>query len=183
MRDIVAAKQAALAHIQSNGFGTVPIGIIDAKTKEFDAGWVFTYQSVRFLETNDIQDSLLGGAPVFVPRTDSPPTSISYHRPVEESIAAFNACGDANGTLSSEVILTGWRFGVLAFKAISAIRIHSTLGLAEAKRVVDECLVDREATVMAKSVEDARELVRKLDEFGIVAKVTYQGYGREAGAS
>ncbi|WP_283150481.1 YrhB domain-containing protein [Silvimonas soli] len=40
--------------------------IIDAGIKEVDDGWYFPYQTARFIQTRDIQYSVLGNWPVFV---------------------------------------------------------------------------------------------------------------------
>ncbi|TGS04303.1 hypothetical protein EN834_08230, partial [bacterium M00.F.Ca.ET.191.01.1.1] len=50
--------------------GEIEAAIIDEATQEFDVGWIFFYQSSRFLETGDVQDSLAGNAPLFVSRKD-----------------------------------------------------------------------------------------------------------------
>ncbi len=65
MRNLERAKNAALEHLAENGFDEVNPTIRDASTKEFDAGWVFYYQSARFIETNDIQYGLGTKCPDF----------------------------------------------------------------------------------------------------------------------
>lgn len=40
--------------------------IVDAGIKEADDGWYFPYQTVRFIESRDIEYSVLGNWPVFV---------------------------------------------------------------------------------------------------------------------
>jgi len=44
--------------IVSSTCGEIEAAIIDEATQEFDVGWIFFYQSSRFLETGDVQDSL-----------------------------------------------------------------------------------------------------------------------------
>lgn len=44
------------------------LAIVDAATREEDFGWVFFYQSAKFLETRDRQWALGGNAPVIVDR-------------------------------------------------------------------------------------------------------------------
>ena len=44
--------------------------IIDEITIEKDFGWVFFYDSSRFLETKEFSDTLLGNAPIIVNKFD-----------------------------------------------------------------------------------------------------------------
>ena len=43
--------------------------IVDEATREFSAGWVFFYNSKRFLESGDNNFMLVGNKPVFVGRS------------------------------------------------------------------------------------------------------------------
>lgn len=169
MRDFKNAKQIAQSTISE--LGEPEIVILDNSTREFEAGWVFYYQFQQFIGTNELGKLLFGNAPIFVPRLDLPPTYISYHRPIEESMTAFKRCGDANGGKVPAVSISTWEVGASRVGAINAIRSHSTLGLADAKLAVDKCLNGGESTVTTKSIDDADELVRKLAEFG------FHGYG------
>jgi hypothetical protein len=174
MRNVEQAKQIAICHVESLGFYGVDVMIDDDSPKEFDAGWVFFYRPARFIETSDIQHSLVGNSPIFVPRNDLPPICISYHRPLEESIAAFNACGDPNGIQIAQVVLSNWKPGASAVSAIQAIRKHSTLGLAAAKHAVEKCLEKHECIVATHSVFDAQKLVQELLAVKFVAEIKYR---------
>ena len=149
--------------------------LIDDKTQEFEAGWVYYYQSAQYIHSGDPQDGLLGNAPLFVPRNGAAPQVISYHRPPAESIAAFLYCGNANGKPNPEIELVGWTEGALKVSATQAIRGSSSLGLGAAKEAVDLCLSGRPAKVRTASVMAAHELVSKLSQLGFAAKVTYGG--------
>jgi hypothetical protein len=70
--------------------------VLDEQTQEFDVGFVFFYQSARFLETGGIGFLLAGNAPIFVSRTGEYFAFISYLRLIVESIEAFRVCGNAN---------------------------------------------------------------------------------------
>lgn len=171
MRYIEHAKQIAQSHISPGGIGETEIVILDHLTREVDVGWVFYYQSKKFVQMNKFEDALVGNAPLFVSRADFAPTFISYHRTVEESMAAFKICGDANGEKISTVSISMCKDGASAAGAIKAIRSHSSLGLADAKLAVDTCLTGSESTVATKSIRDAEELLRELSEFG------FHGFG------
>lgn len=154
--------------------GPVNITIIDAATLEFDVGWVFFYQSSRFLETGDVQDRLAGNAPLFVSRDDGQAISVSYHRPIAESVQAYRACGDPNGYEESQIRLTRWSAGANKIQATRLIRQHSPMSLAEAKHSVDRCLAGRETSIAARDVASAKQLATDLAEVGFHGIVTYR---------
>jgi hypothetical protein len=170
MRTIEEAREAAVAHLAVN---EVPVVLVDSNTEEFDAGWVFYYQSARYVMTQRLEDMLAGNAPIFVPRNGAPPDYISYHRPTSESVEAFVRCGNANAAPNPEVELLGWKEGALEVSAIQAIRECSSFGLAAAKEAVDSCLSGNPARVQTKNVAAARELASKLVGICFIARVTY----------
>ncbi|MDQ3060238.1 MAG: YrhB family protein [Pseudomonadota bacterium] len=149
--------------------------IIKERTEEFDIGWVFYYQSARFLETGNFSNLLVGNAPFFVARSDGQIFPISYHRPINESLAAYRACGNPNAHEVPEVVLTGWKTGAAPVSAIQAIRQHSSIGLGEAKQVIDDCLASQKAVVVVNNVPDARALIASLASSGFVAESRYDG--------
>lgn len=149
--------------------------LIDSKIERFDAGWVFYYQSPRYIQTGNFSEMLVGNAPLFVPRNGAPPQFVSYHRPTAESVEAFMCCGNANGQPNPEVELSGPICGVAKMTATQAIREFSSLGLGAAKEVVDTCLSGSAVRVQATSVAAARELASKLGQLGFAAKLTYGG--------
>ncbi|GAB2870771.1 hypothetical protein GCM10027093_03100 [Paraburkholderia jirisanensis] len=167
------AAQRAQQIISSSCAANDTAIICDA-TREFDVGWVFFYQSSRFLETGDIQHSLTGNAPLFVSRQDGQAVFISYQRPIAESIDAYRACGNPNASEQPQIRLTGWSAGANKVRAIELIRQHSRLGLADAKRVVDRCLALSEATVITMDVPSAKQLVFALAEIGFLGEIVYK---------
>ena len=175
MRTIEEARNAALAHLATGAWSRTGAVLLESKTEEFSAGWVFYYQSAQYLATGNLQDALLGNAPLFVPRNDAPPSFISYHRPTSESMEAFVYCGNPNAVPNPEVELSGWKEGALKVSATQAIRECSSMGLAAAKEAVDLCLSGNPARVRTASVASARELVLKLEHLHFAARVTNGG--------
>ncbi len=71
----------------------------------------------------------------------------------------------------SEVVITGWRPGLLKVSMTTTIREHTELGLAESKRMTDRVL-DGEAVVLsALSADVAEVLVAKFMRLGAIAEV------------
>jgi hypothetical protein len=79
------AKATADQHLRSTGaVGEDEVVILDASTIERSYGWVFVYQSKRFLETGDIMDALGGNGPIVALRTQEtlhPPVRGRRRRP------------------------------------------------------------------------------------------------------
>jgi hypothetical protein len=175
MRTVEQAREAAIAQLAASGLSDRDAALIESKTEQFDAGWVFYYQSPAYLQMRDPREMLVGNAPIFVPRNGAHPQYISYHRPTEQSVEAFVSCGNANGQLTSEVELTGWRDGAIKVSATQAIREFSLLGLGAAKEAIDLCLSKSSVRVQTRSVSAARELVSKLESLGFAANVVYGG--------
>jgi len=46
----------------------IKLQILSESTKEYDFGWVFYYNSAKFIETGDIRNALGGNAPLIVNR-------------------------------------------------------------------------------------------------------------------
>ena len=68
------------SEIEMNDFGSALPGhlnpgtqlqIIDDQTEEYEFGWVFYYNSARYIETKDVKDMLVGHGPLLVDRNSS----------------------------------------------------------------------------------------------------------------
>jgi len=57
--------------------------ILDERTIEKDWGWVFFYQSRRFVEANRFEDMLVGNGPYLVNRFDGSVHGTDTHHPIE----------------------------------------------------------------------------------------------------
>lgn len=170
-----ATQQAR--HIISATCGATEVAIIEKATQEFDVGWVFFYQSSRFLKTGDAQDALVGNAPLFVSRQDGQAAFISHHRPIVESIDAYRACGDPNAHEEPQLELTGWLAGADKVQAVALIRRYSRLTLADAKHAIDGCLGSSEVIVNTEDVASAKQLVIALAKVGFLGAVSYKRVG------
>jgi hypothetical protein len=61
------ARQLAQEYISRSG---LELALLDQHTIERDFGWVFFYNSKRYIETGDFRDALAGNAPIVVMKTD-----------------------------------------------------------------------------------------------------------------
>jgi hypothetical protein len=175
MKTAEEARAEAVARLGACELSAFSPVILDASIEEFEAGWIFYYQSQAFVETREPAEALVGNAPLFVPRVSGPPQFISYHRPTWESVDAFLYCGNANARPRPEVDLVGWREGAQKVSATQAIRASSSLGLAAAHDVVDRCTRGEIVKVETKDVPAARTLVSQLANLGFFGKVAHEG--------
>lgn len=174
------ARQQALQVISST-IGAIEATIIDGATQQYDVGWVFFYQSSRFLETGNARDCPAGNAPLFVSREEGQSAFIRYHRPIAESIDAYRACGDANACEEPRITIDRWLHGAKKIQAVMLIRQYSHLNLADAKYAVDHCLASGKVLVDTKDVASAKQLVRELAKIGFIGAVTYRKFDRDSG--
>jgi hypothetical protein len=65
------------------------LAILSKHTIETEFGWVFFWNSRRFLETDEIQYALAGNAPLIVDRRDGSIHETSTAEPIEEIIARY----------------------------------------------------------------------------------------------
>jgi hypothetical protein len=63
--------------------------MLDANTLEREFGWVFFYNSKRYVETGDICHALAGNAPIVVTSRDRRIHVTGTARPVEHYLATF----------------------------------------------------------------------------------------------
>ena len=75
--------------------GKAPLGdelvIIDDATIERPFGWVFFYQSKRYLESGEFEFCLAGNAPLIVDRRTGEVHVTGTARPIETYIAAYES--------------------------------------------------------------------------------------------
>jgi hypothetical protein len=65
--------------------------VVDEATIGKDYGWIFFYNSRRYLETNNLSYALAGNGPIVVERKDGALTQLGTALPLEESINNYEA--------------------------------------------------------------------------------------------
>lgn len=65
------------------------IEVVDAKTVEIPQGWVFVYNSAKFLKTGEFGSMLMGNKPVFVNRSTGEVSYLRVSGSIEEAVAAL----------------------------------------------------------------------------------------------
>lgn len=68
---------------------SVEVQIVDEATISKPYGWIFFYQSKRFLETENISDILVGNAPIFIDRFDGELRICGTSHPIEQYLTEY----------------------------------------------------------------------------------------------
>jgi len=142
---------------------------IEAATREFQRCFAFVYQSKKFVETGSFTEMLVGQGPVLISRVDGRVFETGSAFPVEHYVEAFEACGDPFGTPTATVRILAWNEGADKVEAIKLIKAKSALDLSQAKAVVDDVLSHKESVFTTETVQDAKEAVLKLKEYGFIS--------------
>jgi hypothetical protein len=90
MLDRQSATKMAYDHINSpSSLDGIEVVILDNQTIEKEYGWIFFYNSKKFLETGNFRDGLVGNSPVLVERDTGKIHELGTANPVSESIKKF----------------------------------------------------------------------------------------------
>lgn len=63
--------------------------VLDESTIEKPWGWIFFFQSKRYLETGNVSDKLAGNAPIFVNRNSGEPWPSGTAKKLEQYISEY----------------------------------------------------------------------------------------------
>jgi hypothetical protein len=87
-----SARAAAAEYVTDTGQRIgVELAILDDQTVEFNSGWVFFYDSRKYIESGSPSDALAGNAPVIVSKRDGSVHVTGTARPVEDYVREFEA--------------------------------------------------------------------------------------------
>jgi Immunity protein 35 len=89
VNDVHEARVLVEQHLARTISPPIEVAIRDEFTRETDFGWVFFYNSKRYIETGVFSYALAGNAPVIVDRRDGSVTSTATAVPVEVSIERY----------------------------------------------------------------------------------------------
>lgn len=91
MIDKEAAKRLATDYVKRDSRFTDEVIILDQFTIEKPYGWVFFYDSKRYVETKDIGFALAGNGPLIVEKLDGSLHVLGTALPVEDSLREFES--------------------------------------------------------------------------------------------
>lgn len=87
----IQAQVLAESHISQIAGSEISFAILDARTVERPFGWVFFYQSRRYLETRDPSEVLAGNAPLIVDRLTGEITETGTAYPLDYYLSRYEA--------------------------------------------------------------------------------------------
>ncbi len=163
MITVDAAREIAKRHVQSLGEDLI---LFEKPITFGDYGWVFSYQSKAFTETNDINEALAGNAPLLIDSDQGRIFTLGTAYEVSKYINIYQRFGDPHAEPSSSVELCGWREGANKVMATKEIKEHVQLGLKDAKGAVEACLEGQKPIVQCADPESAEMLAHKLSVVG-----------------
>jgi len=94
MIDRDEAQRRASAYVAKFSTPSNEFVIVPEATLERSFGWVFFYNSKRFVETGDILFALAGNAPIIVDRRTAGIHVTGTAKPLEHYIAAYERTGN-----------------------------------------------------------------------------------------
>src|SRR5262245_16264653 len=99
MIDVKKAREIAQEYLDRTNSRSRQVDkavILDEVTEEHDFGWVFFYQSERFIATNDPMAQLYGNAPMIIRKSDGKLFLTGTARRTEYYVENFKKYGTPN---------------------------------------------------------------------------------------
>jgi hypothetical protein len=86
------ARQAVLKHLKAKyPIADDDLVILDDRTRATDYGWVFFFNSRRFIETRNVLYALGGNGPVVFERDTAAIIELPSHSPPDEALRQYEA--------------------------------------------------------------------------------------------
>jgi len=79
----------------------IELVILENQTQEYDFGWVFFYNSKKYVESGDFRDALVGNAPLIVDRKSGQIHITGTAHDIDFYINNYQKTGDPNKSESS----------------------------------------------------------------------------------
>ena len=158
-----AAREIAKRHVQTLGEN---LTLFEKPITFGDYGWVFSYESTAFIETNDIHDALAGNAPILIDSDQGQIFTLGTAYKVSRYVHMYQRFGNPHAEPGSSLELHGWRTGANTVMATTEIKAHTELGMKDAKGVVDACLDGNKPVVQCVDLKTAEILAHKLSAVG-----------------
>lgn len=166
--DFSEARKAVVGYLNSLVSHQPPGGldILDEHTLEVACGWVFFYQSKRYLQTNDTLDAVAGNAPILVDSGDCSLHVTGTARPVEYYVQNYLETGSTHVEAVPVLVLSGWKVGAKKIPATQLLNRQTTLGLKRSKQCIDDALEGIATRLQMSDFDEAERLRAALDELG-----------------
>jgi len=166
----VEAKALVDAFITNDDLPAGDVAIVlDDETIERPWGWVFFYNSRRFVETGDVRSCLGGNAPLIVERTSGRLLETGTAQDIGFYLSNYEATGDPYMQPGRVLELSCCDPGANRIEAARLIAKATTISIGAAKRGIDEVARGHSFKVDAGSVATASSLCEALRDAGFGA--------------
>lgn len=96
MKDYVAEQQSLIESMDSEILRDGNFLVIVDDITERSYGWVFYYQPKKFIETGEIQYSILGNSPILILKEDGSMYDLGTHRSIESALQDYESGKDTD---------------------------------------------------------------------------------------
>lgn len=155
-----------------NREGSEPLALMPDRTRILPYGWVFFYQSERFIASGDPRDGVAGNAPLLVTHAGESHV-LGTGRSLDHYLREFERSGSPHPPPAGapvQVRITGWRAGLKKVSMTMAIRDETRMGLGAAKSITDAVLEGNTAAVPVRDWRAAIRLAEALEALGAEAR-------------
>ena len=164
------ARDLAEAYVENVDLPDSDIAIVlDDATIEKSWGWVFFYNSRKFIEIDDFSSQLAGNCPLIIERSSGQLLETGTARPIDFYLLNYEATGDPNMRPGRVVGLSSSSDGPDRMAAARLIARTTSLSIGAAKRGVEQAVGGQSLEVDAGSLENASSLCAALGELGFSA--------------
>ena len=169
MVDLETARNIAADFLQKqNSNSTIELELIENPILSGDYGWVFGYNSAEYLRTKSLSSALAGNAPILVEKETGNVVTTGTARPLESYIDSYIEFGDPNVVAGTRIALLSVSQAISQpITIVKTIRDHCKMGLADAKKVYEDCMQGRVVNLNLTSVETARRTALALQRLGL----------------
>ena len=165
MLTLMQARAVAEAEL-----GSPEVVLLDDATIERGWGWVFFYQSRRYVETGDFSAILGGYAPLIVENETGRVLVTGTAHETEFYLQNYEATGDPHRRPGHEVELVALSGTADRIAVAKLVARCCSLGIGDAKRGLDAVAAGAPFRVHAPALSAARQLCADLAELGGMAR-------------
>jgi hypothetical protein len=156
-------------------------GLLTEATLEYEKCFVFFYQSLKYIETRDMMDSVVGHGPVFVDKSSGRVFETGSAYSLEQYLASFNLTGDPYGHIPSceelglgcTVEISGYAENHSVLEAIMNLKRIMGKGASEIKPTIDSVLEGQVVQFELPDGDCAMQVVDALNESGFQAELLW----------
>jgi len=162
----VAIAKRHLTEMQADSGLDGQLALLTSETEEHDFGWVFFYNSSRFLQTGDFSYALVGNAPLLVERDTGRLLTLGTALPTEDYLDVYRVTGDPHGEVDHLVLVDGLPDGISTSEATLTLRRVLDLPMAQARNIALQLEGNETLTLRFDQSTDASELTERLRDEG-----------------